>query len=53
MNIGDMDIFGGLVQELCLVYSQQVSVHPDYMSSHRIGYLEKKMRICFSNLWSY
>ena len=42
MNIGDMDIFGGLVQELCLVYSQQVSVHPDYMSSHRIGYLEKK-----------
>ena len=42
MNIGDMDIFGGLVQELCLVYSQQVSAHPDYMSSHRIGYLEKK-----------
>ena len=42
MNIGDMDIFGGLVQELCLAYSQKVSVHPDCMSSHRIGYLWKK-----------
>ena len=42
MNIGDMHIFGGLVQEFCLAYSQRISVHPDCVSSHRIGYLEKK-----------
>ena len=37
-----MHIFGGLVQEFCLAYSQQISVHPDCVSNHRIGYLEKK-----------
>ena len=37
-----MDIFCGLVQESCLAYSQQVSVHPDCMSNHRIGYPWKK-----------
>ena len=40
MNISD--IFGGLVQEFCLAYSQWVSIHPDCMSNHRIGYPWKK-----------